>query len=182
MPTQHKPLNSHQKQFCRKTKTRNDFYESSRELKPKKLQCGGAEAEQTRTETEQTRTEAKQTHTEAEQNCTEAEQTRTEAEQNRTEAEQNHTEAEQSRVAGLSRVFSRQWLKPSRPGGLWHQADVISATSPSQNFMVFHFKCSYLNEIRVFLHRNWFQCHLVRSGNPKKSTPVKKYESYLEIW
>ena len=55
-------------------------------------------------------------------------------------------------------------------------------TSPGQNFIMFRFKCSYLNEIRVFLHRNWFQCHLVRSGNLKKSTPVKKYESYLEIW
>ena len=55
-------------------------------------------------------------------------------------------------------------------------------TSPGQNFIMFRFKCSYLNEIRVFLHRNWFQCHLVRSGNLKESTPVKKYESYLEIW
>ena len=38
---------------------------------------------------------------------------------------------------------------------------------------MFHFKCSYLNGIRIFLHRNWFQCRLVRSTNPKKTTPVR---------
>ena len=54
-------------------------------------------------------------------------------------------------------------------------------TSPSGNFIAFHFESSYLNRIWVFLHRNWFQCYLVRSGNQKKSTPVKKYEIYLEI-
>ena len=53
--------------------------------------------------------------------------------------------------------------------------------SPSGNFIAFHFESSYLNGIRVFLHRNWFQCHLVRSGNPKESTAAKKYESYLDI-
>ena len=35
------------------------------------------------------------------------------------------------------------------------------------NCIAFHFESSYLNGIRVFLHRNWFQCHLVRSGDPK---------------
>ena len=43
---------------------------------------------------------------------------------------------------------------------------LTACTSPYGNVIMFHFKCSYLNEIRVFLHRNWFQFHLVRSGNP----------------
>ena len=55
-------------------------------------------------------------------------------------------------------------------------------TTQAQNFITFHFESSYLIEIWVILHRNWFQCHLVRSGDPKESTPVKKNEIYLEMW
>ena len=50
----------------------------------------------------------------------------------------------------------------------------LPATSPGENGIMFGFEGSYLNEIRVFLHPNWFQYHLVRSGNPKKINSGEK--------
>ena len=55
-------------------------------------------------------------------------------------------------------------------------------TTLTENYIRLCFKSSYRNDIRIFLHRTWFQCHLVHLGNPKQSTPVKQYESYLEMW
>ena len=49
-----------------------------------------------------------------------------------------------------------------------------SLTSPGENVIALHFESSYLNGIRVFLLRNWFQCHLVRSGDPKKINSGEK--------